>query len=58
MNRLLTMLALCCTMFSGGDAWGAKPQDDPFADNACVECHRDLPGRSSEIVDLERVMYF
>jgi hypothetical protein len=29
------------------------PAADPFADNACVECHRDLPGRSSEIVDQE-----
>jgi hypothetical protein len=26
---------------------------DPYAGNACVQCHRDLPGRSSEIVDLE-----
>ncbi|MFI5378353.1 MAG: multiheme c-type cytochrome [Tepidisphaerales bacterium] len=31
----------------------AAPTTDPFADNACVECHRDLPGRSSEIVDQE-----
>lgn len=29
------------------------PPSNPFADNACVQCHRDLPGRSSEIVDLE-----
>jgi hypothetical protein len=26
---------------------------DPYAENACVQCHRDLPGRSSEIVDRE-----
>jgi hypothetical protein len=26
---------------------------DPFAGNACVECHGDLPGRLSEIVELE-----
>lgn len=26
---------------------------DPFAGNACVQCHRQLAGRSSEIVDLE-----
>jgi hypothetical protein len=26
---------------------------DKYADNACVQCHRDLPGRSSEIVDRE-----
>ena len=31
----------------------AAPAADAFADNACVECHRDLPGRSSEIVDQE-----
>lgn len=35
----------------------ASPQvEDPadvFARNACVQCHRDLAGRSSEIVDLE-----
>ena len=28
-------------------------QADPYANNACVQCHRDLPGRSSEIVELE-----
>ncbi len=31
----------------------AAAEPDAFADNACVQCHRDLPGRSSEIVDLE-----
>jgi hypothetical protein len=25
----------------------------PFAENACVQCHRTLAGRSAEIVDLE-----
>ena len=30
-----------------------KPVEGAYADNACVQCHRDLPGRSSEIVDLE-----
>jgi hypothetical protein len=28
------------------------PPDD-FADNGCVQCHQDLPGRLSEIVELE-----
>jgi hypothetical protein len=28
-------------------------EPDRFATNACVQCHRDLPGRSSQIVDLE-----
>lgn len=31
----------------------ASPAADPFVGNACVECHRDLPGRSSEIVEKE-----
>ena len=31
----------------------AAPPADPYAANACVQCHRDLPGRSSEIVDQE-----
>jgi hypothetical protein len=31
----------------------ADPMEERFAGNACIECHRDLPGRSSEIVDLE-----
>ena len=26
---------------------------DPYAHNACVQCHRNLAGRSAEIVDLE-----
>jgi len=31
----------------------AAPQPDRYADNACVRCHQDLPGKSSEIVELE-----
>jgi hypothetical protein len=31
----------------------ASSPADPWAGNACVQCHRDLPGRSSRIVDLE-----
>jgi hypothetical protein len=31
---------------------GPSPADR-FADNDCVQCHRDLPGRLSEIVELE-----
>jgi Zn-finger protein len=26
---------------------------DPYSDNACVQCHRSIAGRSAEIVDLE-----
>ncbi len=35
---------------------GSEPaagEADAFADNACVQCHRALSGRSAEIVDLE-----
>ena len=32
---------------------GAEPAADKYAGNACIECHRDLPGRSSEIVAVE-----
>ncbi|MCP3904901.1 MAG: hypothetical protein GY715_14850 [Planctomycetes bacterium] len=48
-----------CVLFAfglvalGGPAVAADPDADPFADNACVQCHRDLPGRSSAIVELE-----
>ncbi len=31
----------------------AAAPTDPYAKNACVQCHSDLPGRSSEIVELE-----
>jgi len=34
-------------------AWGVESKAEPFADNACVQCHRDLPGRSSHIVSVE-----
>jgi hypothetical protein len=44
----LTLLALAAPL---GAAQPVPPE--PFADNACVQCHRDQPGRSSEIVDLE-----
>ena len=43
-------LALVLPAQSPAQAPTAK---DAFADNACVQCHRDLPGRSSEIVELE-----
>jgi Cytochrome c554 and c-prime len=29
------------------------PQRDRYDDNACVQCHQDLPGKSSEIVELQ-----
>jgi len=27
--------------------------EDPYAKNACIQCHRNIAGRSAEIVDLE-----
>ena len=48
---MIGLLLLCCGPLAAPAAAAAAP--DPFADNACVQCHRDLPGRSSEIVDLE-----
>ena len=64
MNRLLwlCLLALLLAMFPAVVVAGqAEPDtsvstplvEDEFAGNACVQCHRDLPGRSSEIVELE-----
>jgi len=53
------LVAMMALMVCGAAAGGAaKPtpgasQPDPFSDNACVRCHRDLPGRLSQIVDLE-----
>ena len=50
--RALPFFALAVAL--GAQLQAAQPiAPDPFADNACVQCHRDLPGRSSEIVDLE-----
>ena len=44
---LMILLSMCVT------ARASEPAKDAFADNACVQCHSDLPGRSSEIVHLE-----
>jgi len=30
-----------------------QPKGEQYADNACVQCHRNQAGRSAEIVDLE-----
>jgi hypothetical protein len=38
---------------AAGDATSAGDRLAPYADNACIQCHRDLAGRSSEIVNLE-----
>jgi hypothetical protein len=57
MMRLATLIlgVLLSSRLAAG-ATATQPsatQPDPYAGNACVSCHRDLPGRSSEIVDLE-----
>jgi len=53
-------LWVCLLAAVTGPAENASPVDtagsvqaDRYADNACVQCHRDLPGRSSEIVELQ-----
>jgi hypothetical protein len=48
MNRVAVAILLLA-----GAAQGATATDDPFAGNACIQCHRDLPGRSAEVVELE-----
>jgi hypothetical protein len=53
MSRLMYIaMGVAVLAFAGWRALAAAGPD-PFADNACVQCHRDLPGRSSEIVDQE-----
>ena len=52
MRFLLCSLSL--VVLNVARAVGAAPaSSDPFAGNACIECHRDLPGRSSEITEIE-----
>jgi hypothetical protein len=54
---IMAMLVIAASMRAAPPAAPAAPAvapaGDAFADNACVQCHRDLPGRSSEIVELE-----
>ena len=52
---MTTLLVLLGLLTINGAIRAEKPAatEDPFADNACVQCHRDLAGRSSEIVELE-----
>lgn len=50
--RWLMMICLAAAAYAAAPATDS-PAADPYADNACVQCHRDLPGRSSEIVELE-----
>lgn len=55
----LTFALILVLEAAGPEGRGAQvaPQDRPdadrYADNACVQCHRNLAGRSAEIVDLE-----
>jgi len=50
-------LIVCLSLLTGSSQAPPAADEgvpaDPFAGNACVQCHRNLPGRSSEIVDLE-----
>jgi formate-dependent nitrite reductase cytochrome c552 subunit len=49
----LTLTIALSTVALSEEEPAVAPAADPFAGNACVECHRDLPGRLSEIVTLE-----
>lgn len=53
MRCWITSVLAMLTLIGAARAEKAAAQDDPFVDNACVQCHRDLVGRSSEIVELE-----
>jgi hypothetical protein len=43
---MVMLLAALCIAAGGGE-------EPSYDDNNCVQCHQDLPGRSSEIVQLE-----
>ena len=56
MKPVAPAVAIALIVAGSADAQTPAPTgagDDPFAGNACVECHADLPGRLSEIVELE-----
>jgi hypothetical protein len=53
MNLKLAYIVLAVAVGATSAAARAGDAPDPFAGNACVECHRDLPGRSSQIVEVE-----
>jgi hypothetical protein len=44
--------AVSVLLLAGASA-ARSPADDRYADNACVNCHRNLAGRLGEIVDVE-----
>lgn len=53
MTPLASGLILMMALTASREAPAEAAQADPFATNACVQCHRDLPGRSSHIVEVE-----
>ena len=54
MNTLMNIVFCMALLLLVGQAPAAeKPANDDFAGNACVQCHKDLAGRSSEIVGRE-----
>ena len=42
------MIGVLALLVFSSATWAEKAAaaDDPFVDNACVQCHRDLAGRS------------
>ena len=54
MRTIVFSVLIICLGLTGVATAQTKPVPaDKFADNACVQCHRDLAGRSAEIVTLE-----
>ena len=52
-RALVLLLLPVAAMASDPVPQTAPDGADPFAANACVQCHRDRPGRLSEIVEVE-----
>jgi len=49
----MIVIASACLGLTSPEVEPASPPADAFADNSCIQCHADLPGRLSEIVELE-----
>jgi len=56
-NYSIRIVTLAAMLIAAAPAWASDPSTtpptDPYAHNACVQCHRDLPGRSAEIVGVQ-----
>lgn len=52
-RRTTTALSMMAAIAAADVPARAQVTEDPYAGNGCVQCHQDLAGRSSEIVELE-----